>query len=141
MTPSNNSSYAFPVNIKYIIETEQELGIVFPDSFKFKMTKENGGELMAEDEAWQLFPFFDKSDNKRISRICNHIVLETKQARSWANFPTNGITIASNGSGDNLILLPSDNDNKKLREEIYLWQHETGDIQEVAKTIHELTEE
>jgi len=131
----------FPVDIKYIIETEQELGLVFPDSFKSKMTKENGGELMTEDDDWQLFPFFDKSDNKRMSRTCNHIVLETKQARAWDNFPDNGIAIASNGSGDNLILLPLDTDNKKLREEIYLWQHETGDIQQVAKTIDELTEE
>ena len=131
----------FPVDLKYIIETEQELGLVFPDSFKSKMTKENGGELITEEDDWQLFPFFDKLDNKRISRTCNHIVLETKQARAWDNFPDNGIAIASNGSGDNLILLPSDNDKKKLREEIYLWQHETGDIQEVAKTIDELTEE
>lgn len=131
----------FPLDSKYIIETEQELGVVFPDSFKSKMTIENGGELMTEDDDWQLFPFFDKSDNKRMSRTCNHIVLETKQARAWDNFPDNGIAIASNGSGDNLILLPLDNDNKKLREEIYLWQHETGDILEVAKTISELTEE
>jgi SMI1-KNR4 cell-wall len=131
----------FPVAIKYIIETEQVLGLVFPDSFKSKMTKENGGELMTEDDDWQLFPFFDKSDNKRMSRTCNHIVLETQQARPWDNFPENGIAIASNGSGDNLILLPLDTDNKKLREEIYLWQHETGDIQQVAKTIDELTEE
>ena len=131
----------FPVDIKYIIETEQELGLVFPDNFKSKMTKENGGELMTEDDDWQLFPFFDKSDNKRMSRTCNHIVLETQQARTWNHFPDNGIAIASNGSGDNLILLPLDTDNKKLREEIYLWQHETGDIQQVAKTIDELTEE
>jgi len=131
----------FPIDIKYIIETEQELGLVFPDSFKSKMSKENGGELMTEDDDLQLFPFFDKSDNKRMSRTCNHIVLETKQARTWDNFPNNGIAIAFNGSGDNLILLPLDNDNKKLREEIYLWQHETGEIQQVAKTIDELTEE
>ncbi len=131
----------FPVDIKYIIETEQELGLVFPDNFKYKMTKENGGKLITEDDDWQLFPFFDKSDNKRMSRTCNHIVLETKQARAWDNFPDNAIAIASNGSGDNLILLPLDNDNKKLREEIYLWQHETGDIQQVANTIDELTEE
>lgn len=131
----------FPVDIKYIIETEQELGLVFPDSFKSKMTKENGGELFTDGDDWQLFPFFDKSDKKRMSRTCNHIVLETQQARTWDNFPGNGIAIASNGSGDNLILLLLDNDNKKLREEIYLWQHETGDIQQVAKTIDELTEE
>ncbi|WP_437921920.1 SMI1/KNR4 family protein [Sphingobacterium sp. LRF_L2] len=131
----------FPVDIKYILETEQELEFVFPESFKSKMIKENGGELMTGDGDWQLFPFFDKSDNKRMSRTCNHIVLETKQAREWDNFPDNGIAIASNGSGDNLVLLPFDNDNKKLKEEIYLWQHETGDIQQVARTIDELTEE
>ena len=58
----------FPVDIKYIIETEQELGLVFPDSFKSKMKKENGGELTTEDDDWQLFPFFDKSDNNRMNR-------------------------------------------------------------------------
>ncbi len=131
----------FPVDIKYIIETEQELGLTFPDSFKSKMTQENGGQLMTEDDNWQLFPFLDKSDKKRMSRTCNHIVLESKQARLWDNFPDNGIAIASNGSGDILILLPSDNDNKKLKEEVYLWQHETGDIRQVAKTIVELTDE
>ncbi len=129
---------SFPVDIKYIIEMEHELGLVFPDSFKSKMTKENGGELMTEDDDWQLYPFFDKSDNKRMSRTCNHIVLETKQAREWHNFPYNGIAIASNRSGDNLILLPTDNDNKKLRDEIYLWKHETSEVHEVAKNINEL---
>jgi SMI1-KNR4 cell-wall len=131
----------FPIDIKYIIETEQELGLIFPDNFKLRMTRENGGKLVTDEDDWQLFPFFDKSDNKRMSRTCNHIVLETKQARAWKNFPSNGIAIASNGAGDKLILLPSDNNNKQLREEIYLWQHETGDVQEIAKTISDLTEE
>jgi hypothetical protein len=130
----------FPVDIRYIIETEKELGIVFPDNFRKKMAQDNGGELITEDDDWQLFPFFDKLDNKKMGRTCNHIVLENKQARLWDNFPDNYIAIASNGAGDYLILLPSANDNKKLEDEIYLWQHETGDIQELAKTIDELTE-
>ncbi len=131
----------FPIDVKYIIETEQELGLVFPEIFKDKMIKENGGEIVTEEDEWQLFPFFDKSDNKKMSRTSNHIVLETKQARSWDNFPPNGIAIASNDSGDHLILLPFDNDSKKLKEEIYLWQHETGNIKEIAQTINEMTEE
>jgi hypothetical protein len=118
----------FPVDIQYIIETEQEIGLVFPDSFKAKMKQENGGELMTEDDDWQVIPFFDKSDKKRISRTCNHILLETKQARSWDNFPSNGITIASNGSGDFLLLLPTKENDKKLSDEIYIWFHETGEI-------------
>ena len=130
----------FPVDIKYIIEVEQELGLLFPDSFKSKMMIENGGELMTDDDDWQLFPFFDKSDKKRISRTCNHIALETKQVRSWGNFPSNGIAIASNGSGDFLLLLSTQDDNKKLSDEIYIWFHETGEIEKVADSIEELHE-
>ncbi|MES2620009.1 MAG: SMI1/KNR4 family protein, partial [Bacteroidota bacterium] len=89
----------FPVDSKYIFETEQALGVVFPHSYKIKMAQENGGELILEEDEWQLFPFLDKSANKRISRTCNHIIIETKQARSWENFPTNGIAIASNDFG------------------------------------------
>jgi len=130
----------FPVDIKYINETEQELELVFPNKFKSKMTKENGGELITEDDDWQLFPFFDKSDNKRISRTCNHIGLETKQAKEWDNFPKNGVAIASNGSGDYLVLLPIAENEKKLREEIFFWLHETGKIEKVAENIDELYE-
>ena len=131
----------FPIELKYIIETEKELEIEFPESFKTKMTQENGGELMTEEDDWQLFPFFDKSDNKRISRTCNHIVLETKNAKKWESFPIDGIAIASNGCGDNLILLPFEDNPKQLQETIYLWLHETGEIIEIAESIDELTEE
>jgi hypothetical protein len=147
LTHKNNSKFKkvivmpFPIDIKYIVETEQELGFIFPDSFKNKMAQENGGELTSDEHDWQLFPFYDKSDKKRISRTCNHIVLETKQARSWNNFPGNGVAIASNGAGDNLVLLPTENDNKKLSDEIYLWRHETGEVEKIANNIDELTEE
>ena len=132
---------AFPIELKYIIETEKELGIEFPISFKTKMIQENGGEFTTEEDEWQLFPFFDKSDNKRISRTCNHIVLETKNAKKWANFPVDGIAIASNGCGDNLIFLPFENNPKQLQETIYLWLHETGETIEIAESIDELTED
>lgn len=131
----------FPIDLKYINETEQELGLVFPDKFKSKMTKENGGELMTENDDWQLFPFFDKSDNKRISRTCNHIGLETKQAKEWNTFPTNGVAIASNGCGDHLVLLPTAENEKVLSDEIFIWLHETGQIEKVADNINELNED
>lgn len=128
----------FPVDIKFIIETEKQLDLEFPNNFKSKMIKENGGELITEEDNWQLFPFFDKADNKRISRTCNHIILETKQAQSWDNFPGNGIAIGSNGCGDLLLLLPTSENDKKLGEEIYMWFHETGEIEIIASTIEEL---
>ncbi|MDY3317384.1 SMI1/KNR4 family protein [Riemerella anatipestifer] len=131
----------FPVDIKYINETEQEFQLEFPDKFKLKMIKENGGELITEEEDWQLFPFFDKSDKKRISRTCNHIGLETKRAKEWKDFPKNGVAIASNGCGDFLVLLPTVENEKKLGEEIFCWIHETGELEKVAENIEELNED
>lgn len=130
----------FPVDAKYIIETEEQLEVQFPLLFKEKMIKENGGEATTEYDDWNLYPFFDQSDKKRISRTCNHIVLETKQARKWNNFPLNAIAIASNGCGDQLVLIPLDNDNEKLSEVIYFWYHETGALEKVAENINELIE-
>lgn len=104
------------------------------------MVQENGGELMTEDDDWQLFPFFDKSDKKRISRTCNHIGLETKQAREWDDFPPNGIAIGSNGCGDILLLLPTTENIKKLNEEVFIWFHETGKMEKLADNINKLND-
>jgi SMI1 / KNR4 family (SUKH-1) len=130
----------FPIELKYIKETEVELGIEFPKSFIQKMEKENGGEFSTEEDDWILFPFFDKFDNKRISRTCNHIVLETRQLREIEDFPEYGIAIAENGCGDNLILLPFESDKTKLKDKIYIWLHESGEIIEIADSINELIE-
>ncbi|MDR2282140.1 MAG: SMI1/KNR4 family protein [Sphingobacterium sp.] len=128
----------FPVEEKYVIETEQNLDVLFPDNFKAKMLKDNGGPLETQDDDWQLYPFFDKSDKKRISRTSNHIALETKEARRWGNFPANAIAIASNGSGDHLVLLPIAENIQQLGDEIFAWNHETGQTQKVADKIDEL---
>jgi hypothetical protein len=45
------------------------------------MNTENGGEILTEEDEWQLFPIFDKTDKKRISRTANHIVLETNASQ------------------------------------------------------------
>ena len=84
----------FPIDLKYIRGSEKELGVQFPQKYVRKMTVENGGEIITEEDVWQLIPFFDKTDNKRISRTCNHIILETEKAREWNGFPKNGIAIA-----------------------------------------------
>ncbi|MGQ8870110.1 SMI1/KNR4 family protein [Myroides sp. TSA_177.3] len=131
----------FPIELTYIKQTEDELGVWFPDDFKAKMMQENGGELSTEEDDWQLYPFFDRSDKKRISRTCNHIGLETKQAQAWRNFPANAIAIASNGSGDHLILLPEAGNEKQLSEVIYAWWHEEGIPKKVADSIEDLVNE
>lgn len=135
----------FPIEEKYITETENELNVKFPEKFKAKMIKENGGELIEklefEDEEeyvhW-LFPFFDKSDKKRISRTCNHIGLETKNALKWNNFPKNAVAIGHDGSGNKLIL--THNGNGILSDKIFFWNHETGELEQIAESINDLSE-
>ncbi len=133
---------AFPIEEKYINETEQKLGIRFPEKFRQKMMQENAGRLESRESGeiidWYLYPFFDKSDKKRIARICNHIELETNKARKWSDFPENGIAIAADGGGNHLVLLPSEIDDSQLGEETYDWFHETGELIKVADSIIEL---
>ena len=129
----------FSIDKKYINETEQELNVKFPEKFKNKMVEENGGMLESRNgEIWHLYPFFDKSNKKRIARTCNHIVLETNNAKQWDNFPNDAIAIAADGGGNHLVLLPNSLDNCNLGEEIYDWFHETGELTKIAETIMEL---
>ena len=102
------------------------------------MIKSNGGELSPEEFGFELYPFFDKSDRKRISRTYNHIGLETKNAREWDGFPENAIAIASDGFGNQIILIH--NGNGILKNEIYFWDHETREVEKIANSINELDE-
>jgi hypothetical protein len=129
---------AFPVDEQYIREAEKELGLTFASTFKEKMKKLNGGEIETKDNTWTIHPFFDKSDIKRIKRTTNHIILETKNSKEWDGFPENAVAIGDNGTGDKLILLPIDSNTKTLSDKIYVWLHETREIQELADNIEEL---
>ncbi|QKX04116.1 SMI1/KNR4 family protein [Aquimarina sp. TRL1] len=126
----------FSIEEKYIIETESELNVKFPIEFKTWMMKSNGGELIIHEFEFELYPFFDKSDKKRISRTCNHIGHETKNAREWNGFPDNGIAIGSDGFGNQLIL--SHNGNRNLTDELHFWNHETRQVEKIAESINKL---
>lgn len=129
----------FPVEEKYILQTESELNVIFPVEFKSRMMKLNGGELITRKHEFELYPFFDKSDRKRISRTCNHIVLETKNAREWTGFPINAVAIGSDGSGNQIIL--THNGNGILTDEIYFWDHEEESVEKIAESIDKLSNE
>jgi len=128
----------FPVDLKHIEELESDLGLKFPEIYKTKMIEENGGQIHTDEDEWILFPFWDKSDNKRISRTCNHIGLETKNAKMWKYFPKDAVAIGQNGSGDFMILIPDKSFPSKLTDKIYVWFHETGEIHEVAENIYSI---
>ena len=127
----------FPIDEKYIKDTELELNVTFPPEFKNRMMESNGGDLILPKFEFELYPFFDKSDRKRISRTCNHIGLETKNAREWNGFPENGIAIGADGFGNQLIL--THNGNGNLSDELYFWNHETKEVKKIAESINKKT--
>jgi hypothetical protein len=68
---------------------------------------------------WTLFPVFETTDRRRITRTANHIVRETRAARAWPGFPEDAIAIAENGGGDLLIVRGKSEDGE-------FGDHETG---------------
>ncbi len=118
----------FPVAEQFIAATESKLGVAFPDAFRARITSNNGGEVSTDDDDWQLYPFFDTSDSKRLSRTSNDIVRETTSARQWRGFPPEAVAIASNGCGDQLVFIPSAG-STTLQPQPFIWLHETGELQ------------
>jgi hypothetical protein len=125
----------FPVESKLIVATEEKLGVKFPASFHQGMCEMNGGEVDTGTDMWRLFPIFDTSDKKRLKRTANDIVRETASAKEWSGFPTVAIAIGSNGSGNLLLMLPDEDDETKLKDVVFSWNHETGDIRVASPTV------
>jgi len=128
----------FPTIESFIAAAEAQLGVRFPDAFRTYLIASNGGEIDAADESRLIHPVFDDSDRKRAARSASHIVYETRQARSWAGFPAQGVAFASNGSGDHLAFLPDPGDTQRLGSVVFLWQHETRALTQVAEAFDEL---
>lgn len=122
----------FPIDRKFITETEAKLGVKFPLAFVASMVKENGGFAHTPPDGWHLYPFRDASSRKRIKRTCNDIVHQTEWARSHADFPADAVAIGSNEGGDELVLLQSTSDPTTLQDAVYWWDHETGTLSKVA---------
>ena len=123
----------FPIDAKWIAQTEAKLGVHFPASFVTAMSFMNGGSVRTFVDEFELFPFLDSSDRKRIQRTCGSIDRETASARKNAfGFPGIAIAIGANGGGDLLILMPMPDHPEILQHSVYWWDHETGEIQSVA---------
>lgn len=118
---------AFPTTETFIQIAEEKLGVSLPDWLRSRLLKENGGTIEVADDFWELFAVFDTTDRKHIARSSTNIPGETNSAREWPGFPPSAIAIASNGSGDYLVLLPAADDSANLDPTLYLWQHDTED--------------
>ncbi len=122
----------FPVDEKWIRATEQELGLDLPYSYRNRLKQDNGGDLEAAGDIWILHPIFDQSDRTRVKRTCNHVLAETRSARSWAGFPDDAIAIAANGSGDLLLFLVDEASRTVFGSLVWLWDHDTRQIVPIA---------
>lgn len=110
---------ALPTTEARIEECERQLGWSLPPPLRARLLRENGGDVEADDDTWQLHPVWDPSDVRTSKRSANHVLRETTAAREWTSFPDDVVAIASNGTGDRLIARRGSND-------IEFWDHETG---------------
>jgi hypothetical protein len=126
---------AFPITAAEIAKTETKTGFTFPLGLKSRLSKDNGGEIEVAGDCWQLIPFLDTSDRKRLARTCNDVVRETVKMRDWRGFPTDAFVVAQNGGGDYLIIRPQAEGSTQLGETIYFWDHETGEHEPVTDSL------
>ena len=132
---------AFPVEKKFIEIAEAELGVKFPESFRNKMMRLNGGAVQwpNEDEVgyYELNPFFDTSDKKRIKRTCNSIVHETKTYREQYGLPQNFIVLADSDAD---LLVYRIEENGKIDPKVYWRDRDTEELVLIANDFSELKE-
>lgn len=122
----------FPVDRKWIAETEAKLGVRFPVSFVASMAKVNGGAVDVGNDVFWLYSFLDGSDRKRIQRTCSSICREIASMRNWEHFQKELIVIGHNSGGDLLVLKPMTDNATILEHAIYVWDHETSEVASVA---------
>ncbi|MCU0721750.1 MAG: SMI1/KNR4 family protein [Pirellula sp.] len=115
------------------MQTEEKLGVRFPASFVTAMSRMNGGTVITRVDRFDLFPFLDAFDRRRIQRTCGSIDRETISARKdWYGFPSDAVAIGANGGGDLLVLVPRPEQPDILQHSVYWWDHETGEVELVA---------
>lgn len=128
----------FPVDGKWIAETESKLGVRFPAAYVNAMIQMNGGAVDIETDVFWLHPFFDQSSKKRIQRTCNSVCRETLNMREFEYFQNELVTIGHNGSGDALVLKPMADDPSCLEHTVYWWEMGTSEIHHVADDFGDL---
>lgn len=111
------------------------MGAKLPHEYREAMKIDNGGEASTEEDDWEFYPIKDISNRKRLSRTSNHIINETESCQGFGYFPESAITIAGNGFGDQMVFLK---EGESFGDTVYLWLHETGELQQLAGSFSEI---
>jgi hypothetical protein len=112
---------AYPVDEARLREAEALLGRALPHALKARLLRDNGGSVECDGDGWELFPVWDPTDRRTMRKTANHLVAETRQARQWERFPRDAVAVASNGTGD-LLIVRAGNDS------VEIWRHDTGEV-------------
>lgn len=125
----------FDLEERFLLAAEHELGARLPVSYRAAMLRSNGGEILTDDDEWELYPIADTSDRKRLARTSQHVLKETASCREWPRFPATALAIAGNGAGDHLVLV---REGDSFQPTVFAWRHDTGALEEVAADFLEL---
>lgn len=109
-----------------IKSAEERLEVLFPEQYKdlFKLSNQ------AQIDEWTLFPI---KDPRNLKRTWDDIVRQNKDMRD-EEMDENLISIGEDGTGDKLCYKIVD---KIVEDKIYIWYHETGELEEVASSLKE----
>ncbi|WHY00309.1 SMI1/KNR4 family protein [Neobacillus sp. DY30] len=126
-------------NVRYLIETkkpgvdesdikltEEKLGAIFPEHYRELFKLVNNPEI----GEWILFPIKTK---KNIKKTWDDVVRQNKEVKD-ERMSEDLITIGDNGSGEKLCFKKT---NGKMGDTIYLWNHETTELDEYASSLEE----
>jgi hypothetical protein len=105
---------------------EDRLGAVFPDQYKELFKLVNNVEL----GEWILYPI---KDHRNTKKTWDDIVRQNTEVRE-EHMSEDLIAIGDDGSGDKLCLKINEG---KMGNEIYLWYHEDGELEEYASSLKE----
>lgn len=127
----------FPLEMRFVQEASKKLGRSLPLGYVARMCRDNGGDVEVGNDLFSLYPILDTTDRKRLARTCNDIIRETASARLQPDFPPEALAIGDNGGGDILVLLP-DTEAQRFGDAVFWWDHETGELNQVAETFEDL---
>ncbi|MBP3953093.1 SMI1/KNR4 family protein [Bacillus suaedae] len=105
---------------------EDKLGAVFPDQYKELFKLVNNAEI----GEWILYPVKDHGNTKK---TWDDVVRQNTEVRE-RHMSEVLIAIGDDGSGDKLCLKVNDG---IMGNEMYLWYHEDGEIEEYASSLKE----
>ena len=108
-----------------IAAAEAQLGRPLPADHRARLIADNGGEVEALGDYWQLFPVWDPTDRRTQGRTTNHIIRENAALLGWPGLPTRFLAIAANSTGDLLGLMPG-------RDHVHWFDHAQRAVSPVA---------